>query len=66
VWRSTIEKLGKNETVVEEKDRVWTIAKTAIGKVDDGIDRKQQVGLKLRLRDNGYEYIEWFTVYDRK
>jgi hypothetical protein len=40
------------------------IVETANEQVDDGIERGQQVRLKLRLGDDGYVYTGWFTVYN--
>jgi len=66
VERETVEKLTKTGGVVEETDGSWMIVEMANDKVQDGIQRWQQVPLKLKLRDDGYAYTGWFTVYDMK
>jgi hypothetical protein len=42
--------------MLEERDGGWMIVETANDKVEDGIERWQQVRLKLRLGDDGYAY----------
>jgi hypothetical protein len=52
--------------VLEERDSGWMIMETANDKVEDGIERRQQVRLKLKLGDDGYVYTCWFTEHDVK
>jgi len=52
--------------VLEERDGGWMIMETANDKVEDGIERRQQVRLKLKLGDDGYAYTGCFTVYNVK
>jgi hypothetical protein len=66
VKRETVEKLNKKCAVLEERDGGWIIVETANDNAEDGIERRQQVRLKLKLGDDGYAYTGWFTVYDIK
>jgi len=52
--------------VLEERDGGWMIVEMLNDKVEDGIERRQQVHLKLKLGDDSYAYTGWFTVYDVK
>ena len=64
VKRETVEEFKKKGAVIEERDGGWIIVETANDKVEDGIERRQQVRLKLKLGADGYAYTGWFTVYD--
>jgi hypothetical protein len=59
-----VKKLKKKGAVLEERDSSWMIVEMANDKIQDGIERWQQVDLKLKLGEDGYAYTEWFTVYD--
>jgi len=52
--------------VLEERDGGWMIVKTANDRVDDSIERWDQVCKQLRLGDDGEVYIGWFTIYNSK
>jgi hypothetical protein len=66
VKRETVEKLKKKRAVLEERHGGWMIVETVNDKVEDSIERQQQVCLKLELGDDGYVYTGWFTVYNVK
>jgi hypothetical protein len=66
VKRETVEMLKNKGAVLEERDSGWMIVETENDKVEDGIERQQQVRLKLELGDDGYVYTGWFTVHDVK
>jgi hypothetical protein len=59
-------KLKHTCAVLEERDGGWIIEQTVNDKVENGIGRGQQVRLKPKLRDDGYEYTMWFTEYNVK
>ena len=61
-----MEKSKKNGAVLEERDGGWMILETANDQVEDSIEGRQQVHLKLELGDDGYLYMGWFTVCDVK
>jgi hypothetical protein len=64
VKRETVKKLKKKGAVLEERDSSWMIIEMVNDKIQDGIERWQQVDLKLKLGEDGYAYMGWFTVYD--
>jgi hypothetical protein len=66
VKRETVEMLKNKDAVLEERDSGWMIVETENDKVEDGIERRQQVRLELELGDDGYVYTGWFTVHDVK
>jgi hypothetical protein len=61
-----VEKLKKKGAVLEERDGGWMMVEMANDKVEDSIERRQQVRLKLKLGDDGYAYTGWFTVCNVK
>jgi len=66
VKREIVEKLSKKGAVLEVRDGGGMIVETANDKVEDDIERRQQIRLILKLRDDGCAYTGWFTVCDVK
>jgi len=66
VQRETGGTLHRKGELLEERDGGWMIMETASDKVEDAIQRQQQVHLKLKLGDNSYTYTRWFTLNNVK
>jgi len=52
--------------VLEARDSGWMIVEKVNDMVEDGIERRHQMRLRLKLGDNGYTLMGWFIVYHMK
>jgi len=59
----TVETSKKKSVVFHKKNCSWMIVEMANDDVLVGIEKQQQVHLKLKLGDDDYPYRGWFTVY---